>query len=84
MKSRLIFAVSSAFLLVMAGTANSQQTQQEPQPPGQATLQQGANVSAQSSTDTSHGGVPDTRSATSNPLTQRCLTGPQCDVLYGP
>jgi hypothetical protein len=50
----------------------------------QTTTQQGANVSAQSSTDTSHGGVPENRSATASPLTEHCLTGPQCDVLYGP
>jgi hypothetical protein len=84
MKSRLILAASSAFLLVVAGTANSQQTQQESQPCGQAILQQGANVSAQPSKDTSYGGLPENRSATSSPLTERCLTRPQCDVLYGP
>lgn len=83
MKSRLAFAVSSVFLLVVAGTANAQQTQQAQQPSGQATMQQDANTSAQSSTDTSYGGMPDTRSAKSSMRTRNCTTGPQCDIFFG-
>jgi hypothetical protein len=83
MKTRLIIAASSAFMLV-AGPANSQQAQQETQPCGQTAMQQEAHRVAQAGTDTSRGGVPDTRTATASPLTERCLTGPQCNVLYGP
>jgi hypothetical protein len=84
MKTRLIFAACSACLLMLAGNANSQQTQQEPQQPAaQATLQQDANMSAQSSTDTSYGGMPDTRSATSSQRNRRCATGPNCDIFFG-
>jgi hypothetical protein len=75
MKTRLIFAASSVFMLV---------AQQEPQPCGEASMQQEAHRVAQAGTDTSLGGVPDTRTATASPLTERCLTGPQCNVLYGP
>jgi hypothetical protein len=84
MKTRLIFAASSVFMLVASGPANSQQAQQEPQPCGEASMQQEAHRVAQAGTDTSLGGVPDTRTATASPLTERCLTGPQCNVLYGP
>jgi hypothetical protein len=46
-------------------------------------MQQDANTSAQSSTDTSYGGMPDTHSVTSGPRTRHCATGPQCDIFFG-
>ncbi|AMH43019.1 MULTISPECIES: hypothetical protein [Burkholderiaceae] len=88
MKTRLFF-LSSALLIAMSGSAVAQDIQQysRPQvrPSGQAGVLHDANTSAQATSDTSYGGMPDTRSATSSMSRPRqCVGGSvQCDVFFG-
>ncbi|AMM16015.1 MULTISPECIES: hypothetical protein [Burkholderiaceae] len=92
MKTRLFF-LSSALLIAMSGSAVAQDSQQDIQqysqpqvrPSGQAGVLHDANTSAQATSDTSYGGMPDTRSATSSMSRPRqCVGGSvQCDVFFG-
>ncbi len=75
MASALISAATGAILLASAGITNAQETQQSAQPSARATMVENANASAQSSTDVSFGGVPDTRSAAGG---ARSLSPPTC------
>ena len=63
MKSAFVSTVTGAVLLVSAGCTSVQEAQQSAQSPARATMVENANASAQSSTDVSYGGVPDTQSA---------------------
>lgn len=96
MKTCFLF-VGGALLVAMAGSATAQESQQDTQsqaqsqaqlqarPAGQAGVAHDANMSAQATSDTSYGGMPDTRSATSNMSRPRqCVGGSvQCDVFFG-
>ncbi len=83
MKSAFVSTVTGAILLVSSGCTSVQEAQQSVQPPARATMIENANASAQSSTDVSYGGVPDTRSATGSKRSDSSLTcanGVQCDA----
>ncbi len=86
MESRLIGPVAVALLLA-AGTASAAEMQQEStQSSGQSALMRDANMSAQSSTDMSYGGVPESLGAAGAARTVRmraCGSQPQCDVYFG-
>jgi hypothetical protein len=84
MKSAFVSTVTGAVLLVSAGCTSVQEAQQSAQPPARATMVENANASAQSSTDVSYGGVPDTRSAsgsTRSTSSPTCVTGFRCDLF---
>jgi len=82
MKSRLVLPIAGALLLAAAGAVSAAELQPEDQQtPGQAKMMQNANMSAQSSSDTSYGGVPDTRGATGGART--CTPWPHCDIFFG-
>lgn len=85
MKSRFVLPIAGALLLAAAGAVSAAETQQpqDPQTQGQAQMMQNANTSAQSSTDTSYGGVPDTRSTAGGMRTHTCSSRPQCDIFFG-
>jgi hypothetical protein len=83
MKSTFVSTVACAVLLVSAACTSAQETQQSVQPTARASLVENANESAQSITDVSYGGVPDTQSAsgsTRSPGPPTCVTGPRCDL----
>jgi hypothetical protein len=96
MKTRLLF-VSGALLVAMSAGAVAQENQQEPQqqaqqqarPTGQAGVLHDANTSAQATSDTSYGGMPDARTATGSATSsmsrpRQCVGGSvQCDVFFG-
>ena len=84
MKSAFVLSAASAVLLVSAGFTSAQETQQSVQPSARARMVENANASAQSSTDVSYGGVPDTRSATGaarSPISPKCATRLKCDLF---
>jgi hypothetical protein len=83
MKSRLVLPAVGAVLLVAAGVATAQETQQYAQPSPQATTQENTSASPQSGTDTSYGGVRDTRSASGVARTRPCAPEPQCNIFFG-
>jgi hypothetical protein len=70
MKSALILTVFGTILLGSASMANAQETQQSAPPSARAKMVEDANMSAQSGTDVSYGGVSDTRSETGGPQTE--------------
>jgi len=80
--------MKSAYVLVAVGTivlgstsiATAQETQQNAQPSARARMAANADASAQSSTDVSYGGVPDTRSASGRMRSTTCATPDQCDL----
>ena len=83
MKSAFALTAVGAALLVSAGCTSVQETQQSEQQPARATMVENANASAQSSTDVSYGGVPDTRSATESKRSDSsptCANAVQCDA----
>ena len=79
MKSAFVLTAAGAVLVVSAGCTSVQETQQSVQPSARATMVENANASAQSSTDMSYGGVPDTRSATGGTRSPTCATRLKCD-----
>jgi len=84
MKSAFVSTAAGAILLVSAGCTSVQETQQSGQPSARATMVENANASAQSSTDVSYGGVPDTRTATGgtrSPSSPTCVTRLRCDLF---
>ena len=84
MKSAFVSTVTCAVLLVSAGCTSVQEAQQSTQSPARATLVENANESAQSTTDVSYGGVPDTQSASGNTRSlgpPTCVAGPRCDLF---
>jgi len=88
MKSRLILAAGVACLFAVAGTAHSQNLQQEAQPAMQPSAQPAMQQTAegrpaQSGADTSYGGVPATRSAAGGIRSRSCTSGPQCNIFFG-
>lgn len=87
MKSRSLLVVSGILLFLVAGSVpaqqSPQQTQEQAQPSGQTAIAKDANMSAQSTSDTSYGGMPDTRSQASGTRLRHCATGPQCDIFFG-
>jgi hypothetical protein len=83
MASAFASKTTVVILLMFAGIANGQETQQTAPPSARATMVENANASAQSSTDVSYGGVPDTRSATGSKRSDSsptCANGVQCDA----
>ncbi|MGF6297602.1 MULTISPECIES: hypothetical protein [Paraburkholderia] len=82
MKSRLVLTAACSLLLV-AGVSNAVERQQDEQSSAHATMKQNANESAQSSTDMSYGGVPDTRMEAGNTPTRACSARPQCNIFFG-
>lgn len=64
MKSTFVLTAAGAILLVSADFAGAQEMQLSPLPSARATMVKDANESAQSSSDMSYGGAPDTRGAT--------------------
>jgi len=84
MKSRFVLPIAGALLLAAAGAASAAEMQPEDQQSqGRAQMMQDANMSAQSSTDTSYGGVSDTRGAAGAMRMQACQSRPQCDIFFG-
>jgi type II secretory pathway pseudopilin PulG len=84
MKSRFVLAIAGALLLAAAGAASAAQMQTEDQQSsGQAWMMRNANQSAQSSTDTSYGGAPDTSGASGGMRVHACPSRPQCDIFFG-
>lgn len=84
MKSAFVSTVTCAVLLVSAGCTSVPEAHQSVPPPARATLVENANESAQSTTDVSYGGVPDTQSTSGNarsPGPPTCVTGPRCDLF---
>jgi hypothetical protein len=84
MKSAFVSTTAGAILLVSAGCTSVQEAQQSGQPSARATMVENANASAQSSTDVSYGGVPDTRTATGgtrSPSSPTCVTRLRCDLF---
>ena len=95
MKSALILTVFGTILLGSASMANAQETQQSAPPSARAKMVEDANMSAQSGTDVSYGGVPDTRSETGGAQTEgvhpplppvlslspACAGGARCDLF---
>ncbi|SAL68862.1 hypothetical protein AWB69_08110 [Caballeronia udeis] len=70
MKPALILTVSGTILLGSASMVNAQETQQSAPPSARAKMVEDANMSAQSGTDVSYGGVSDTRSETGGAQTE--------------
>ena len=84
MKSAFALPAAGALFLLSAGCTSVQETRQSVQPSARATMIENANASAQSSTDVSYGGVPDTRSAaggTRSPSSPTCTTRLKCDLF---
>ena len=84
MKLASALTAAGAIFLVSAGCTSVQETQQSVQPSARATMVENANASAQSSTDVSYGGVPDTRTATGrsrSPSSPACATRFRCDLF---
>jgi hypothetical protein len=80
MKSAYVLAAFGAIMLGSTSIATAQETQQSAQPSARAKMAENANASAQSSTDVSYGGVPDTRSASGRMRSTTCATPDQCDL----
>ncbi|TKC87772.1 hypothetical protein FAZ69_15935 [Trinickia terrae] len=87
MKSRFVWPLSAALLLAAAGAVSAAETQPQPQDQqqsqGQATMMQNADTSAQTGSDTSFGGVGDTRSASGGVKSRGCTPKSQCDIFFG-
>ena len=85
MKLRLVVPVVSALMMAATGVAYAADMQQQDtqQSTGQATMQDNANASAQSTTDMSYGGVADTRGAAGMARARGCAGPSQCDVFFG-
>ena len=84
MKLAFALTAAGAIFLMSAGCTSVQETQQSVQPSARATMVENANASAQSSTDVSYGGVPDTRSATGatrSPISPKCATRLKCNLF---
>ena len=84
MKLASALTAAGAIFLVSAGCTSVQETQQSVQPSARATMVENANASAQSSTDVSYGGVPDTRTATGGARSTNaptCATRTQCNLF---
>ena len=81
MKSGLVLIATSAVFLV-SGIASGKDVRDVP-PYTHQTVQDDANASAQSNTDMSYGGVPDTRSTSGNSDMRSCVTGPRCNLYFG-
>jgi hypothetical protein len=86
MKPALISTAAGVVLLATASLASAQQQQPEQQnvpPSARQTMVENANASAQSNTDMSYGGVPDTRNATGALTLIRpdtCPSSPRCNL----
>lgn len=86
MKSGLLLMTVSALLLVPGITTAKDgrqvpwYTHQTVQDSGRKMMQDNANASAQSVTDMSYGGAPETGSMSGGPGARTCSTGPQCDL----
>jgi|GraSoi_2013_40cm_1033754.scaffolds.fasta_scaffold96916_2 hypothetical protein len=83
MKSSLMLSAIGACLFAVAGVTTAAQPPQDAQSSGKAAMQENANMSAQSSTDMSYGGVADSRSTSGGMQPRKCSTGPQCDIFFG-
>ena len=84
MKPTFVVVAIWPVLLWSAGMANAQQTQRYAHASARARMVEDANMSAQSITDVSYGGVPDTHSATGGvreagtlPISAGCARGTQ-------
>jgi hypothetical protein len=82
MKSAYVLAAVGAITLGSTSIATAQDTEQSAQPSARARMAANANASAQSSTDVSYGGVPDTRSAAGGTRPTTCATHDLCDVSH--
>jgi hypothetical protein len=85
MKPAFTLMVIGTVLLGSAGITNAQETQRSAPPSARARMVEDANMSAQSNTDLSYGGVPDTQSATGGAQTAGtrspiCASRAQCGV----
>jgi hypothetical protein len=90
MKPALISTAAGAILLVSASLTSAQEQRQNVQPSARQTMVENANASAQSTTDVSYGGVPDTQSSTGgmrpDPSASEamrpgiCATSPRCNL----
>ncbi len=85
MKPTFILTVIGTVLLGSASITNAQETQRSTHPSARTRMVEDANMSAQSSTDVSYGGVPDTRSETGGAQTGGthspiCASRAQCDL----
>jgi hypothetical protein len=86
MRSAFILSAIGTVLLGSASIANAQQTQQNAPPSARAKMVEDANMSVQSITDVSYGGVPDTRSETGSAQTggvrsPPCAGRTRCDLF---
>jgi hypothetical protein len=90
MKPALISMAAGAILFVSASLTSAQEQQENVQPSARQTMVENANASAQSNTDVSYGGVPDTQgstggmrptpSATDAIRPDICATSPRCNL----
>jgi orotidine-5'-phosphate decarboxylase len=87
MKRALISTAAGVTLLAAASLTSAQQQQQPEQqnvqPSARQTMEENANASAQSNTDMSYGGVPDTQNATGvlRPIRpDTCPSSPRCNL----
>jgi hypothetical protein len=84
MKTLIVWPATGALLLATTSVVRAEAMEQPPeQTSGQWTLMQNANMSAQSDTDMSYGGVPDTRSASGGKSSRICTFRPRCDIFFG-
>jgi hypothetical protein len=82
LKSALFVTVTGAILLVSASITNGQDMRRRAQPSARATLQDDANVSAQSSTNMSYGEIVATRSEDgAPPRPTPCAYARQCSLF---
>jgi hypothetical protein len=86
MKPALISTAAGAVLLVSASLTSAQQPQQQQQqqqnvqPSARQAMVENANASAQSNTDMSYGGVPDTQSSIGAIRPDLCPASPRCNL----
>jgi len=83
MKPALISTAAGAALVVSASLTSAQQPQQQQQnvqPSARQAMVENANASAQSNTDMSYGGVPDTQSSIGAIRPDLCPASPRCNL----
>jgi uncharacterized low-complexity protein len=90
MKILMALPVAGALLLAVPVAAMAEDVAQSSDA-SKATMQNNANASAQATTDMEYGGATDTRTSSGKSMqmpmqmqhTQRCSTGPNCDIFFG-
>lgn len=92
MKILMALPVAGALLLAVPVATMAEDVAQSSDT-SKATMQNNANASAQATTDMEYGGSTDTRTSSGRampmpmpvqmPHSQRCSTGPNCDIFFG-